>query len=71
MAKNTKSKKEQGKSAKTGNLQTPNMGDSFAIAVGALVQESKNMKGSQSGFLGVPKETIDVKEFNNSLTGKK
>lgn len=66
-----RSPKSQGKSPEVGNPPNTNVGNSFAFAVGTMIKESKQFRGSDTGFLGVPKETIDIKELNNSLTGKK
>ena len=43
----------------------------FAYAVGAIMEEAKNKKGSQSAFLGVESKVLDPKEnspTNNMLT---
>ena len=44
------------------------IGSSFAYAVGEILQEAKEIKGSKVGFLGKEKETIDVKQYSQSLT---
>jgi len=64
-------KRNRGKSPQVGNPPDTSVGNSFAFAVGEILKQSETIKGSQTGFLGVPKETIDVKEFNHNLTGKK
>jgi hypothetical protein len=43
------------------------IGSSFAYAVGEILTEAKQMRGSKQGFLGTEKETIDVKDFVQSL----
>lgn len=76
----SKSNKVQGKKPSTGQKSdkrvsmTPDKskdrgdGSSFAYAVAAIKEEAKGLKGSQTGFLGEPKETIDLKSYNQSLT---
>lgn len=75
----SKSKKQETKSAKTGQKSdnaaavSPNsnldrgIGSSFAYAVNVMREEASNLKGSQNGFLGQPKETLDPKQFAHSL----
>lgn len=43
------------------------VGSSFAYAVGEILKEAKQMRGSQTGFLGQEKEVIDIKEYTHSL----
>lgn len=43
------------------------IGSSFAYAVGEILKDAKQMRGSQVGFLGQEKETIDIKDYNQSL----
>ena len=43
------------------------VGSSFAYAVGEMLNAAKEMKGSQSNFLGEPSEVIDPKQFAHSL----
>lgn len=84
--KSTKSKKSskrvQGQQASTRQLsnkrekhqprtQDRGIGSSYAYAVGNVVEEAKNMKGSQTNFLGVEKVTLNPKEFANTLLSKK
>ena len=65
-----KAKPKQLETVQTGELSdvSPNgtdrgIGSSYAMAVGNILEEAKMLrKGSQSGFLGKEKETIDVKE---------
>ncbi len=75
----SKSNKTQGKKPSTGQKSdkrvsvTPDKskdrgdGSSFANAVQAIKEEAKDLKNSKTGFLGVPKETIDVNAYNQSL----
>lgn len=77
-----KSNKVQGKKAQTGEMSdhrvqmSPDkskgrgMGTEFAYAVQGMLAQAADLKGSQSNFLGAPKESIDVKEFVQSLAGK-
>jgi hypothetical protein len=76
-----KSKKVQGHKAPTGQEsdvrmkpkaehQDRGIGSSFAMAVSNVLEESKQLKGSQSSFLGVASETLDIKDQSHSL-GKK
>lgn len=44
------------------------IGSSFAYAVGEVLAQSKEMKGSQSSFLGKPAEVIDPKQYVQSLS---
>jgi len=48
--------------------QDRGLGSAFAYAVGKLLVDSKEMKGSQSAFLGEPSEVLDPKQFSHSLT---
>lgn len=70
-----KSKKRQGKNPPTGQKSDERMkpkaqhqdrgiGSSFADAVAVALEESKQLKGSQSAFLGVPSVTIDIKDLH-------
>ena len=75
----SKKKQPEGKTPQTGEESdrrvqvAPNsgldrgIGSSFAMAVGEILQEAKTMRGSKQGFLGTEKETIDIKEYNQSL----
>ncbi len=66
-------KKVQGHKAATGQKsdvrmkpkaqhQDRGIGSSFAMAVANVLEESKQLKGSQNGFLGVASETLDIKD---------
>lgn len=77
-----KSQKKQGDEAKTGSMsddrQMPKathpergLGSEFANSVKAILEESKNQKGSEASFLGVDKQIIDPKQFAHSLVDKK
>ncbi len=76
-----KSKKVQGHKAPTGQMSDERMkpkaehqdrgiGSSFAMAVQNVLEESRQLKGSQNNFLGVQSETLDIKDQSHSL-GKK
>jgi len=76
------SQKNQGQEARTGSMsdkhQKPDAqhpergnGSEFANSVKAVMDESRNLKGSANTFLGVDKEIIDPKQFAHSLTDKK
>lgn len=79
----SKKKQDEGKTAPTGEMSdraiqvSPDkskdrgIGSSFAYAVGEVLAQAKEMKGSQSNFLGVPSEVIDPKQYAQSLQGKK
>lgn len=55
-----KAKKEASKDVKTGSL---GIGDAYAYGVKELVENMKNEQGSsQTSWLGVQKESIDVNE---------
>jgi hypothetical protein len=80
--KASKRKQPQGQKAATGQEsdermkpqaqhQDRGMGSSFAMAVANALEESKAMKGSQSNFLGVPSQTIDIKEHAYNLAKDK
>lgn len=73
-----KSMKVQGTKPSTGSMsdkrQKPDPthlerreGSEFANAVKAVIQESKDMKGSASSFLGVDKQILDPKQFVDGL----
>lgn len=74
-----KSKKGQGTKAQTGEMSdnrvqvSPDknkdrgIGSEFAYAVKGMMDQAIEIKGSQSNFLGTPKESIDVKEYVQSL----
>lgn len=76
----SKSNKTQGKKPSTGQKSdrrismTPDKskdrgdGSAFAFAVQAMKEEAASLKGSQTGFLGEPKETIDPKAYNQRLS---
>lgn len=78
----SKSKKKQGTPAKTGEMSdhrvqmSPDkskgrgIGSEFAYAVGEMLQQAAEVKGSQSNFLGIPKESIDIQQYVQSLSGK-
>lgn len=51
--------------------QDRGIGSSFAVAVANALEESKTMKGSQTAFLGVPAQTIDIKEHAYNLAKDK
>lgn len=72
---------DQGEPAKAKSASSTNMqpmprqfargvGTEFAYAVKNVLDESKHMKGSDSGFLGVDKEILDPKDYNHSLLQK-
>ena len=75
----SRKKQDEGKSRETGELSdsrvqtAPNsgldrgIGSSFAYAVGAIMQQAPDLKGSQNDFLGVPSEVIDPKQYAQSL----
>ena len=74
-------KKQQGINANTKQLsddsQKPNartqdrgLGSSFAYAIGGLLNGILGDKGSQKGFLGVDKKSIDPKEYAHSINKK-
>lgn len=75
----SKKKQPEGKTAQTGeesdrrvqvapdSSKDRGIGSSFAMAVGEMLTEAKEMKGSQSSFLGKPSETIDPKLYAQSL----
>ena len=70
-----KSNQSQGKPASTGSKadnrvsitpdssKDPGIGSSFAMAVANVKEQAKNLKDSQKGFLGEPKETIDLEPY--------
>lgn len=77
-----KSQKIQGKNASSGSLSSTGMeklprtmgrglGTEYANAVGKILDDAKNMRGSDVGFLGTEKKSIDVNEFSHSLVDKK
>jgi hypothetical protein len=78
----SRKKQNEGRTAQTGeesdrrtqvapdSSKDRGIGSSFAYAVGEMLTEAKEMKGSQSAFLGVPSETIDPKSYAQSLKGK-
>ena len=47
------------------------IGSSYADAVRTILDSARSMKGSQTDFLGVPKQTIDPKQFAHDLKKKK
>lgn len=72
------SKKVQGDIARPAALSDMNMqkapaiaprglGSSYAQAVGNVMQQAKEVKGSSHGFLGQEKKTLDPKEHAHSL----
>lgn len=76
MAKKTKL--TQGHKAPTGQKSDKRMkpqaehqdrgiGSSFAMAVAVVLEESKQLKGSQGNFLGVQSESLDIKDQSHSL----
>lgn len=77
-----KSNKNQGEMAKAKAASATNqnpvartmgrgMGSSYAYAVDNLLDQAKHMKGSDNGFLGEPKETLDPTQFSHSLLKNK
>ena len=46
-------------------------GSEYANAVATVLDESRNLKGSSSSFLGEDKKIIDPKQFAHSLINKK
>lgn len=79
----SRKKQNEGKAAQTGeesdrrvqvapdSSKDRGIGSSFAYAIGEMLVEAKEMKGSQSAFLGKPSEVIDPKLYSQSLLGKK
>ena len=67
MRKKRKGERVQGKEAEPAALNVPN-GDDYAHAVGKIMEESKAMKGSQQGFLGVATEHLDPREYTKRET---
>lgn len=69
-----KMKKEQGVKANPkaeGNMNPAGMGESFASALRGAMDGSESLKGSKSGFLGVEKQSVDVKSYSHSLDDDK
>lgn len=78
----SKSKKKQGAAAKTGEMsdhrvqmspdksKSRGMGSEFAYAVGEMLSQAAEIKSNEANFLGMPKESIDVKQYVQSLSGK-
>jgi len=80
-ASDKQSKKVQGDSARFAALSDMNMqqapaiaprglGSSYAHAVGNIMHQAKEVKGSKNGFLGQEKKTLDPKEHAHSLLKK-
>jgi len=47
-------------------------GSEFADAVRSIMEDAKSLRGSQTDFLGVPKKTLDPKDYSHSFKkGKK
>jgi len=79
----SRKKQDEGKAPQTGeesdrrvqvapdSSKDRGIGSSFAMAVGEMLVAAKEMKGSQSNFLGKPSEVIDPKQYAQSLLGKK
>ena len=76
------SKRLQGKKSRSASLsdksknpkvrqEARGMGTEFANAVQNLQKNYENIKGSDVGFLGVEKVSIDTKQFAHSLIHKK
>ena len=78
----SKSKKKQGTTAKTGEMSdhkvqmSPDkskgrgIGSEFAYAVKDMISQVSEIKKNESNFLGTPKESIDIQQFVQSLSGK-
>lgn len=54
--------KDQGRHMLTGN-RGRSVGSEYAMAVDAVKEQAKSMRGSQVGFLGVEKKNIETKEL--------
>lgn len=46
------------------------IGSSFAFAVGGVLQQTPEIKGSQVDFLGEPKELITIEQMTRLVEGK-
>jgi hypothetical protein len=65
-----KTNKKQGKPAKENSAGYKNkagIGEAFVEAVGKVTEEAKSSKGSQQGFLGQDRISIDVKKYSHTL----
>ncbi len=65
-----KTNKQQGKKAKEnskGYKNADGIGESFVEAVGKVTKEAAEQKGSQQGFLGQERISIDVKKYSHTL----
>lgn len=78
----SKKRQDEGSSIQTGEMsdhrvqlspdknKARGIGTSFAYAVGAVMQQAPNLKGSQSNFLGEPSEVISIQEMTRLVEGK-
>lgn len=76
----SKKKQPEGKTPQTGQASDRRVavapdsgldrgdGSSFVYAVGELLKDAKQIRGSQNGFLGTEKETIDLTPYTQSIT---
>jgi len=74
-----KANQSEGKTPQTGSdsdkhekpmakKQERGLGTEFAYAVGKLLVDSQEIKGSKTAFLGEPSQVLDPKQFCHSLT---
>jgi hypothetical protein len=65
--KSSKSKKEQGIKAETGNLSPRGIGSTFAQSVASMHEDAKEISKNKESYLGKEKKTLGPAPYAHSL----